>query len=146
MAPSFLSSVQPRRRGFQAVIKSAVSAGPLLLKTREKQKKIAFYRDPYSMCGLVCRRMTKLCLDQRSTFPVQCRPCGVVLRGRRELSIVKFICDFQKFQTVCCKSIGFELPRGGGRTHGRTDGRTDGRRNNQLRAQPSEEMHKNKFK
>ena len=40
-----------------------------------------------------------------------------------------------------CKSIGFELPRGGGRT----DGRTDARRNNQLRAQPSGEMHENKF-
>ena len=45
-----------------------------------------------------------------------------------------------KFQTVWCKSICFELPRGGGRTHGRTHAR----RNNQLRAQPSGEMHENK--
>ena len=43
-------------------------------------------------------------------------------RGRRELSNVKYICDFHKFQTVWCNSIGFALPRGGGRTHGRTDG------------------------
>ena len=27
-----------------------------------------------------------------------------------------------EFQTVWCKSICFELPRGGGRTHGRTHG------------------------
>ena len=67
------------------------------------------------------------------TFPVQCRPRG-------ELSTVKYIGDFLKFQTVWCKSIGFELPRGGGRT----DARTDARRNNQLRVQPSGEMHENK--
>ena len=54
----------------------------------------------------------------------------------------EYISDFLKFQTVWCKSIGFELPRGGGRTHARTDGR----RNNQLPAQPSGEMHENKFK
>ena len=35
---------------------------------------------------------------------------------------VKYICDLLKFQTVWCKSRGFELPRGGVRTHGRTDG------------------------
>ena len=57
------------------------------------------------------------------------------------VATVKDIRDFLKFQTVWCKSICFELPRGGG-----TDGRTDARRNNQLRAQPSEEMHENKFK
>ena len=51
--------------------------------------------------------------------------------------------DFLKFQTVWCKSIGFELPRGGGRSW---DGHADARRNNQLRAQPSGEMHENKFK
>ena len=56
--------------------------------------------------------------------------------------MIKYIGDFLKFQTVWCKSIGFELPRGGGRTHGRTDAR----RNNQLRAQPSGEVHENKFK
>ena len=45
-----------------------------------------------------------------------------MFRGRRELSTVKYINDFLKFQTVWCKSIGFELPRGGGRTDARTDG------------------------
>ena len=45
-----------------------------------------------------------------------------VFWGRRELSTVKYIGDFLKFQTVWCKSIGFELPRGGGRTHARTHG------------------------
>ena len=66
-----------------------------------------------------------------------------VFWGRRQLSTVKYILDFLEFQTVWCKSIlCFELPRGGGRT----DARTDGRRNNQLRAQPSEEMHENKGK
>ena len=64
-----------------------------------------------------------------------------VFWGRRELSTVKYIGDFLKFQTVWCKSIGFELPRGGGRTHARTHAR----RNNQLRAQPSDEMHENKL-
>ena len=49
-----------------------------------------------------------------------------VFWGRRELSTVKYIDDFLKFQIVWCKSIGFELPRGGGRTHAaRTDGRTE---------------------
>jgi len=48
-----------------------------------------------------------------------------VFWGRRELSTVKYIGDFLKFQTVWCKSIGFELPRGGGRTHGRTHARTE---------------------
>ena len=55
--------------------------------------------------------------------------------GQRELSTVKYISDFLKFQTVWCKTIFFELPRGGGRT----DARTDARRINQLRAQPSRE-------
>ena len=45
-----------------------------------------------------------------------------VFWGRRELSTVKYICDFLKFQTVWCESIGFELPRGGGRTDARTHG------------------------
>ena len=40
---------------------------------------------------------------------------------RRQLSAVKYIGDFLNFQTVWYKSIGFELPRGGGRTHGRTE-------------------------
>ena len=48
-----------------------------------------------------------------------------VFWGRRELSTGKYIGDSLKFQTVWCKSISFELPRGGGRTHGRTDGRTE---------------------
>ena len=62
--------------------------------------------------------------------------------GDRSLSTVKYIRDFLKFQTVWCKTICFELSRG----RGRTDVRTDGQRNNQLRAQPSGEMHENKFK
>ena len=64
-----------------------------------------------------------------------------IFGGQQELSTVKYTYDFLKFQTVWCKSIGFELPRGGGRT----DGRTHARRNNQLRAQPSGEVHENKL-
>ena len=49
-----------------------------------------------------------------------------VFWGRRELSTVKYISDFLKFQTVWCKTICFELPRGGGRTDARTHARTHG--------------------
>ena len=45
--------------------------------------------------------------------------------GRRELSTVKHISDFLKFQTVWYKTMCFELPRGGGRTDARTDARTE---------------------
>ena len=39
-----------------------------------------------------------------------------MFRRRLELSTVKYIHDFLKFQTVWCETIGFELPRGRGQT------------------------------